>query len=123
MCFRNLGLNTIARYRRQRTDPITDFDELPVLMDLRPISNLNPESEALVDEQLRFAGEAVEQLTPRVREVFILRKVYGLTHKEIAARLGITVSTPAHWMRQISSIPPQSASSARYGFRRSCILQ
>ena len=62
-------------------------------MDLRLILNLNPESEALVDEQLRFASEAVEQLTPRVREVFILRKVYGLTHKEIAARLGITVST------------------------------
>ena len=47
-------------------------------MDLRLILNLNPESEALVDEQLRFASEAVEQLTPRVREVFILRKVYGL---------------------------------------------
>ncbi len=90
---KNLALNSIAERRRKRTDPIADFEELSVLYDLKLISNFDPESQALMEEQLALAGEALEQLTPRVREVFVLRKVYGFSHKEIAKRLGIAVST------------------------------
>ncbi len=90
---RNLALNAIGRRRRQRTDLVADFDEISVLMDLRLISELDPESGALVEERLTFANEIIERLTPRVREVFVLRKVYGYTHNEIAAQLNIAVST------------------------------
>ncbi len=90
---KNLALNSIAERRRKRTDPVADFEELSVLYDLKLISNFDPESQNLIEEQLALAGEALDQLTPRVREVFVLRKVYGFSHKEIAKRLGIAVST------------------------------
>ncbi len=90
---KNLALNSIAERRRKRTDPVADFEELSVLYDLKLISNIDPESQNLIEEQLALAGEALDQLTPRVREVFVLRKVYGFSHKEIAKRLGIAVST------------------------------
>lgn len=90
---KNLALNSIAERRRKRTDSVADFEELSVLYDLKLVSNFDPESQNLVEEQLAFAGEALDQLTPRVREVFVLRKVYGFSHKEIAKRLGIAVST------------------------------
>ena len=90
---KNLALNIIAQKRRRRTDPVADFDELAVLYDIEAISALDPEAELVLDQLLGFAREAVEGMTPRVQEVFVLRKVYGLTHKEIGARLGIAVST------------------------------
>ncbi|MCZ6618704.1 MAG: RNA polymerase sigma factor [Gammaproteobacteria bacterium] len=90
---RNLAFNAIGRRRRQRTDLVADFDEISVLIDLRLISELDPESGALVEERLAFAKEIIERLTPRVQEVFVLRKVYGFTHNEIAAQLKIAVST------------------------------
>ena len=37
--------------------------------------------------------EAVRELPPQCRRVLILKKVYGLSHAEIAERLNITVST------------------------------
>ena len=90
---KNLALNVIARNRCHRTDAVADFDELAVLYDIEAISALDPEAELVLDQLLGFAREAVEGMTPRVQEVFVLRKIYGFTHKEIGARLGIAVST------------------------------
>lgn len=90
---KNLALNVISQRQRRRTDPVADFEELPVLYDVELLSSIDPESQHLIEEQLTQAGEVLDQLTPRAREVFILRKVYGFSHKEIASRLGIAVST------------------------------
>ena len=90
---RNLALNVISLRRRRRTESVADFETQPVLYELEFISNVDPESKTLVEEQLARAEDAIDQLTPRVREVFVLRKVYGLSHKEIAERLQISVST------------------------------
>ncbi len=90
---RNLALNAISMRKRRKTDMIADVDEVPFLYDVDLISGLDPESHHAVRDQLSIAQDALDQLTPRVREVFILRKVYGLTHKEIGTKLGIKVST------------------------------
>ncbi len=90
---KNLALNSISQRRRQRTDPVADFEELSVLYDRKLVSDVDPESQNLMEEQLALAGDVLEQLTPRVREVFVLRKVYGFSHKEIAKYLDIAVST------------------------------
>lgn len=37
--------------------------------------------------------EAVAALAPQCRRVYIMRKVYGMPHKEIAERLGIALKT------------------------------
>ena len=46
--------------------------------------------------------EAVAELAPQCRQVYLLRKVHGLSHKEIAVHLGIAVSTvEKHLMKAI----------------------
>jgi RNA polymerase sigma factor (sigma-70 family) len=44
-------------------------------------------------QELELLGRAIARLPARCREVLILRKLYGLSQKEIAARLGITENT------------------------------
>lgn len=90
---KNLALNLIARNRRRRTYPVADFDELNVSIDVEAVATMDPEAAMVLDQLIGFAGEAVESMSPRVREVFVLRKVYGYSHKEISARLGIAIST------------------------------
>jgi RNA polymerase sigma-70 factor (ECF subfamily) len=42
---------------------------------------------------LKLYRRAVSELTPRTREVFLLHRIDELSYKEIAVRLGISVST------------------------------
>ena len=42
---------------------------------------------------LQVHCDAVATLSPQVRKAYLLRKVHGLSHKEIAAHEGIAVST------------------------------
>jgi RNA polymerase sigma-70 factor (ECF subfamily) len=68
------------------------------------LPSVAPEQEdALEVEDLhRQYRDAVQHLTPRTREVFILHRVDELTYTEIAARLGISVSTVEyHIMRAL----------------------
>ena len=90
---KNLALNVISSRRRRRTDTVADFEALPVISDVHVIANLNPETQQEIEDQLAHAQQVVQQLTPRVREVFVLRKVYGFSHKEISQELGIAIST------------------------------
>ena len=54
----------------------------------------NPSTEQLVMQQQRLQRfiRAVEALPPRCRDVIILDKIHGMSRKEIARELGITVS-------------------------------
>jgi RNA polymerase sigma-70 factor (ECF subfamily) len=53
-----------------------------------------PSAEHLVAQQQRLERflKIIDELPPRRRDVFILHKVHGMSHKEIAGELGITVS-------------------------------
>ena len=44
-------------------------------------------------QEIELMTEAIQTLPDRCRQVLTLRYVYGLPHKEIAAELGITLST------------------------------
>ena len=46
-----------------------------------------------VRQELELLSRAIARLPARCREVLVLRKLYGLSQKEIAARLGITENT------------------------------
>lgn len=52
-----------------------------------------PEQTVLAQDELRELRAAVTRLPNQCRKVFTLRKIYGLSHAEIAVRLGISVST------------------------------
>ena len=51
-------------------------------------------------QRLALLRAAVNELPPRCREVFLLHRFAGLSHADIAARLGITVSMVEKHMRR-----------------------
>jgi RNA polymerase sigma-70 factor (ECF subfamily) len=87
---RNLALNELARQSSATTQPLGDFEGLEVLEDSR---------QAAVDdavdgrERIRVLARAIAALPPQCARVFILRKMQGLSQKEIASRLNISVRT------------------------------
>ncbi len=87
---RNIALNEKAKiYRRLESAlPVEELDKLSVLMD----DNLL-EQDALMKEMFAEFCVSLSELPLQCRKVFILRKVYDLSQKEIARRLGISVST------------------------------
>ena len=58
------------------------------------ISN-GPTIEECIDDRQRMVlfAEAVATLPRQCQRVFVLKKVYGYSHKEIAKKLGISIST------------------------------
>ena len=85
---RNLALNQLRHYRyecpplEKAPDPLSIVDEV----------NCPLESAARIEEleQLKIA---IQSLPDRCREIITLRKIYGLSQKEIAEKLGISLST------------------------------
>ncbi|OZI71627.1 sigma-70 family RNA polymerase sigma factor [Bordetella genomosp. 12] len=51
----------------------------------------SPETQVLVIEALDAVCRMMEQLPPRVRRVFVLAQVEGLTYKEVSEALGVSV--------------------------------
>jgi RNA polymerase sigma-70 factor (ECF subfamily) len=45
------------------------------------------------NQELALLTEAIQSLPARCRQIFTLRKLYGLSQREIAHRLGISEST------------------------------
>lgn len=52
-----------------------------------------PEEWLLADERLQLLREAILSLPQRCQQVYTLCKVYGMSHREIAAELSISVRT------------------------------
>lgn len=87
---RNLALNERAKAANATTVPLEDFADSPVLEDVGQVA-LEDEMDAR--QRVRMLAQAMASLPPQCSKVFLLRKVYGLSYKEIADRLGISVST------------------------------
>jgi RNA polymerase sigma factor (sigma-70 family) len=85
---KHIALNQLTQKSRQITDYIEDSGGSDVI----PLEG-SAEDEAIARETLGLHCEAVATLPPQCRQAYLLRKVHGLSHKEIAAHLGITVST------------------------------
>lgn len=60
---------------------------------LRSLSELLESNEEVFQQKLERIKKAIEELPPRCREIFILNKLHGMRHKEIAKRLDISVKT------------------------------
>jgi RNA polymerase sigma-70 factor (ECF subfamily) len=85
---RNAVRDLLRRRAVSEAIPITENVRLPVL----------DEGDDVVDfvsrrEELAILTEAIRALPERCRHVFLLRKIQGLSQREIAARLGITENT------------------------------
>ena len=69
--------------------------ELVADMEAMDILDERDQIDAIVNshQELMMLAAAVQQLPERCRQVFTLRKVYGYSQKEIAARMNITENT------------------------------
>jgi RNA polymerase sigma factor (sigma-70 family) len=69
--------------------------ELVADMEAMDILDERDQIDAIVNshQELMMLVQAVQQLPERCRQVFTLRKVYGYSQKEIAARMNITENT------------------------------
>jgi len=68
---------------RNRTEPMAELPDAPAPHD-------DPEQQALAGELAQRLGGLLHQLTPRQREVLILRVAVGLSAEETAAAVGST---------------------------------
>ena len=82
---RNVMLDGARRNDIVRIDGVAEIDALHVLDE-------EPSAERILDgrQRLEHARQIIEQLPPRCREVFVLRKVEQLSQRETAERLGVT---------------------------------
>ena len=87
---KNLALNELARQSSVAIEPLGDFEDQKVLED---------SGQVLVDdvvdsrERIRLLARAIAALPPQCARVFVLRKMQGMSQKEIAVRLDISVRT------------------------------
>ncbi|TDF39188.1 RNA polymerase sigma factor [Alteromonadaceae bacterium M269] len=84
---KNLALNELTRKSNKITSYIEECQE-------GIVTQLDVGSDKVVEghESLGVYCEAVAALPEKCRKVYLLRKVHGLPHKEIAERLGISLS-------------------------------
>lgn len=85
---RNLAIDSLRHTAASPIEHVADLAALNVL-DSKP----DAADAACTAEELDFLLEAIESLPPRCREIVILRKLRGLSQKEIAIRMGITERT------------------------------
>lgn len=84
---RNMALKELKKKSRQINAYIEEVnpDEL--------VHNETFTDEVDLNERLTLFEKALATLPPRCRNVFVLRKVFGFSQKEIARRMNISVST------------------------------
>jgi RNA polymerase sigma factor (sigma-70 family) len=85
---RNLAFDHFRRHQIAVLEPIAEIEKLSVLEDKPGI----PETVGR-QQELELLTLAIQSLPERCRQVLTLRKIYGLSQKEIAAELGISEHT------------------------------
>lgn len=92
---RNLALDTVRRQKVVQMEPITDAMAASFLADEQDVL-----ASVTRHEELELLTRAIQTLSERCRQVLTLRTAYGLTQKQIAARLGVSESTVEKAMAQ-----------------------
>ncbi|HSZ75752.1 MAG TPA: RNA polymerase sigma factor [Rhizomicrobium sp.] len=85
---RNLLADRIRRDHVVTIEAVADLDALNVAVD-QP----GPDRNAIARDQLRRVQGALNRLPPRCREAVMLKKIEGLSVREIAVRMGIAENT------------------------------
>jgi RNA polymerase sigma-70 factor (ECF subfamily) len=85
---RNAAIDVARHQAVVRMQAVTESEHLSVLDERADVA-------AIVDarQELEFFAEALRNLPARCRQVVTLTKVYGLTEREVAGRLGVSENT------------------------------
>jgi len=88
----------IDRFRRRRTAAadaaaVHEPDEGGALADLLPSADAGPEAEVIRQILLAEIEQALTELPPEQREVFIAQELNGVSFQELAASSGVSINT------------------------------
>ena len=85
---KHLALNHIAKWDNKFSESLEHDSELPTLL-----KSMQLEDEYTSKERFLLFCKATEQLSSSIRKCFILKKVYGMSQKEIAEQMQLSQST------------------------------
>ncbi len=85
---RNLALDRIRHQRVAPSSSLAENEEWDVLYDADDVAET-----VARNQELELLTEAIQSLPDRCRQVFTLRKVYGMSQPDIARKLGISEHT------------------------------
>ncbi len=116
---KNVALTQLTKKSKQITNCLEDSGVAGVLA-TEPSAGEEVEAE----EQLGLFCEAVATLPYKCREVFLLRKVHGFSHKEIAKRMSLSASSVEKYLKTgmsacMAVVDTQEESRTGNGARRS----
>lgn len=84
----NLAVDLLRRQNIVPIDSVAEIAELPVYEE-----GLAPDEVTARNQELELLTQAIQSLPEKCRQVLTLRKIYGLSQKQIAAELGISEHT------------------------------
>ncbi len=85
---RNVAMDWIRHRQVIPIESIEEWTDLPVIEDTERLEEI-----AHTHQQLVRVARGIASLPERCRQVFTLRRIYGMTQKEIARHLGIAEGT------------------------------
>jgi RNA polymerase sigma-70 factor (ECF subfamily) len=85
---RNLALMQLRHRRVERTDALAETDVSGILDESADVPGAVART-----EELEILTQAIQSLPARCRQIVTLRKIYGLSQRDIATRLGISEHT------------------------------
>lgn len=95
---KHVAFTRLTRKSQRVTDYLEDLEDSEVIQE-QP----SAEEEISAQEIIGLHCEAIANLPPQCRQVYLLRKVHGLSRKEISLQMGIAVSTvEKHLIKAIS---------------------
>jgi RNA polymerase sigma-70 factor (ECF subfamily) len=99
---RNLLINRVRREHIIPIDAVADMESFGLAAD-----EPGPDRSVIARDTLRKLNLALDRLPPRAREAVVLRRIEGMTRREIAERMGIAERTVAdhiaHGMRVLAN--------------------
>lgn len=82
---RNVVIDEMRKARVVRIETVAEIDELKAVSD-----DATPENVVSARAELRRVRQLIDGLSPRCRQIFEMRKIEGLSQKEIATKLGVS---------------------------------
>lgn len=85
-----LTRNVVLDFLRKK---VFDTENIEILIDYFEDYSINPQEKLEYHELERTLKSAIDQLPGKVKDVFVLSRVDGLTHEQIAQKLDISVTS------------------------------
>lgn len=83
---KSVALKELSKKSQQLTDYIEES------CDVEPISPSSLEEDVMAEQSIALFCDAIAELPPQCRRVFLMRKYQALSHRQIAEELNISVS-------------------------------